>query len=98
MPTAAWPVAGVIRRVQSILTYVFRQKLPPGTYSVRTASTGGLVDLSGHTPTARGSSSVFGTFTVSGQPWREPNNLGVFYPDDILNGVDNPSLSLPGRP
>jgi hypothetical protein len=92
-----WPVAGVAyNEAESTLTYVFRQRLPQGAYTVRIPSSGGLVDLSGHTPTAFGPGGALGTFDVAAPTATEPGNLGVYYPDDILATVNEQVTIAPG--
>lgn len=94
----SWPVAGVsYNEAESTLTYVFRQELPQGSYRIQIPSTGGLVDLSGHRPTAKRSDGVLGTFTIARTPVAAPpNNLGMLYPDDISGTVDRRFVIAPG--
>jgi hypothetical protein len=88
----SWPIAGVAYdEATSTLTYVFRQRLPQGSYSVQIPTTGGLVDLSGQRPTAYGhANGVFGSFSVGAMASSAgPDDLGPLYPDDLLNTVSH---------
>jgi hypothetical protein len=86
----SWPIAAVAYdEATSTLSYVFRQRLPQGSYSVRIPTTGGLVDLSGHQPTAYGhANGIFGSFSIDARASSTgPDDLGPLYPDDLLNTV-----------
>ena len=78
-----WPVAFAnYNESEARISYLFRQPLPEGVYTVRLPAQGGLVDLAGLSPVAPGEpDGVLGTFTVGpSQPRSDPTDLGPSSP------------------
>ncbi|MBV8383480.1 MAG: pre-peptidase C-terminal domain-containing protein [Planctomycetaceae bacterium] len=94
-----WPVAFAnYNESEARISYLFRQPLPEGVYTVRLPAQGGLVDLAGLTPVAPGEpDGVLGTFTVGpSQPRSDPTDLGALLPDAALAGVPIDVALAPG--
>ncbi len=94
-----WPVAFAnYNESEARISYLFRQPLPEGVYTVRLPAQGGLVDLAGLSPVAPGEpDGVLGTFTVGPSPARsDPTDLGALLPDAALAGVPISVALVPG--
>ena len=94
-----WPVAFAnYNESEARISYLFRQPLPEGVYTVRLPAQGGLVDLAGLSPVAPGEpEGVLGTFTVGpSQPRSDPTDLGALLPDAALAGVPIDVALAPG--
>jgi hypothetical protein len=95
-----WPIAAVrYDEATASLTYLFRAELPVGRYSVELPSTGGLVDLAGHLPTAAGMPpGILATFTVFPNPRPAgPTDFGPLFPASALAGVSKDATIQPGQ-
>lgn len=81
----AWPLhpAG-FDEATATLTAAIGTRLPAGRYEVVAPEGGGWTDLAGLVPTASESpAGVLARFDVaSGQPARDPDDLGLIYPED----------------
>ena len=94
-----WPVAFAnYNESEARISYLFRQPLPEGVYTVRLPAQGGLVDLAGLSPVAPGQpEGVLGTFTVGpSQARSDPTDLGALLPDAALTGVPIDVALAPG--
>jgi hypothetical protein len=95
----SWPIAAIgYDESQCQLTYIFRQRLPQGKYSVVLPPSGGLSDLAGHRPIAAGHpAGVLATFVVGpNQPSSDPTDLGSLFPQDVLAGLSRQATVAPG--
>jgi hypothetical protein len=96
-----WPAQVVAYdEFAATLTYVFRQVPERGTYTVRLAPGGGLVDLAGLSPVADGQpAGTLGTITVAIDTGpRLRTDLGALLPDAALAGVSGCVRVRPRNP
>jgi hypothetical protein len=96
----AWPLAiSNYSESEARISYLFRERLPEGSYTVRLPAQGGLVDLAGLSPVAPGQpAGVLGTFMVGpSQARADPSDLGALLPDAALGGVTLDVVMAPGE-
>jgi hypothetical protein len=96
----AWPVVPNGLTVgNATLNYVLGERLPAGTYTVRLAELGPLVDLAGNPPIAESlPAGVLATFTVLRR--RSPHDsvdLGSAFPASLANGIERSVSLSPGE-
>jgi hypothetical protein len=94
-----WPVmASDYQEAEATISYLFRERLPEGHYTVHLPENGPLVDLGGLAPVAPDQpSGVLGTFDVApGAPTRDEHDLGALLPDAALAGITLPVELQPG--
>jgi hypothetical protein len=80
------------------ISFLFKDRLPQGDYTVRLPKQVGLVDLAGLSPVAPGQpAGVLGTFSVEPSKTPEdPHDLGALLPNAALDGISFYAQLNPG--
>ncbi len=84
---------------QASITFVFDRTLPQGTYSVKLAGQGGLVDLAGQKPVSQGyPDGTLAMFLVGpATPKSDPHDLGPILLQDDISGLSQNLKLAPGQ-